>query len=70
MPLKKVGVTHESLKKVGVYLRVHATEKRSKLSTNDGSLLQVMHVKAEKHQHYYSPSLEQQLFPELVSNII
>jgi hypothetical protein len=68
MPLKKLVFTHESLKKVGVYLRVHATEKRSKLSTDDGSLLQVMHVKAEKHQHY-SPSLEQQLFPELVSNI-
>jgi hypothetical protein len=38
--------------------QVHATGKRSNLLTDEGSLLQVMHVKAEKHQHY-SPNLEQ-----------
>jgi len=42
------------------YGQVHATGRRSNLSTDEDSLLQVTHVQAEKHQHY-SPNLKQQL---------
>ena len=40
------------------YGQVHATGKRSNLSTDEDYLLQVTHAQAEKHQHCYSPNLK------------